>query len=57
MSDKLKRMCSVKKGFIEKEPDAFIKAASPAKFFCKKCLRVASKKKYLCKPEPLKGKK
>lgn len=57
MSDDLKRMCGVKKGLIEKEPDVFIKAASPAKFFCKKCHRVASKKKFLCKPESLKGKK
>jgi hypothetical protein len=46
-------MCGVKKGFVEDEKDAFRDAVSPAKFYCRKCLRVASRKKYLCKPEPL----
>lgn len=53
MSKALKRMCGVKKGFVEDEKDAFRDAVSPAKFYCRKCLRVASRKKYLCKPEPL----
>ncbi len=51
-----KRMCKLKKDYVEKHLEDFSDAVLPAAYACKGCGRVASKKKYLCKPIALKKK-
>lgn len=46
-----KKMCKWKK--VDKDLDAFRKAVTPPGYVCKKCARVASEKKMLCKPVAL----
>ena len=45
-----KHMCKLKKKDLEKDMKKFQKTVLPPKFVCKNCMRVASDKKYLCKP-------
>ena len=53
MPDKPKHLCKWSKGDIEKNFSEYRKIVSKPKFVCMKCGRVASSKKFLCKPEPL----
>ena len=53
MAKKEKRLCKWKEDDISKKFDGFITIVSDPKFVCKKCGRVARKKKWLHKPEPL----
>jgi hypothetical protein len=54
MAKKEKRMCKWKEDDISQKFDTFITIVSNPKFVCKKCGRVADKKKRLHKPVPLK---
>ena len=49
-----KTLCKWKKASYEKEIKTFSNAVLPPKYFCAKCGRVASKKKWLCEPTALK---
>lgn len=48
-----KRLCCLDRQDIEKNLDELAEIISPAKHICRKCARVSSKKKYLCKPVKL----
>lgn len=50
-----KNLCSVKFGDIEKSPSEFKELVSNPKFVCRKCGRVASDRKVLCKGEKIKS--
>lgn len=54
MAKKEKRMCKWSDKDLDKNFDKFTEIVSNPKFVCKKCLRVADKKKWLHKPAPLK---
>ena len=49
MAKKIKRLCKWKEDDISKKFDKFTKIVSEPKFACKKCGRVADKKKWLHK--------
>ena len=49
-----KKLCSlVKKDLIKDDLKAFKKLVKDGHFLCKKCGRVATKEKFLCKPVEL----
>jgi hypothetical protein len=50
MAKKVKRLCKWKEGDISEEFDKLIRIIRKPKFVCKKCGRVADKKKWLHKP-------
>jgi len=54
MAKKEKRLCKWKEDDISEKFDKFINIVSSPKFVCKKCGRVADKKKWLHKPVSLK---
>ena len=54
MAIKENRLCKWKEADISKKFDKFITIVSDPKFVCKKCGRVANKKKLLHKPVSLK---
>jgi 16S rRNA G1207 methylase RsmC len=54
MAKKEKRMCKWKENDLSEKFDKFTAIVSNPKFVCKKCLRVADKKKLLHKPASLK---
>jgi len=54
MAKKEKRMCKWSEKDLDEKFDKFTAIVSNPKFVCKKCLRVADKKKWLHKPAPLK---
>jgi 3-methyladenine DNA glycosylase/8-oxoguanine DNA glycosylase len=54
MAKKDKRICKWNEKDISKDFDKFAALVSNPKFVCKKCGRVADKKKRLHKPVPLK---
>ena len=54
MAKKEKRMCKWSEKDFDKKFDKFVAIVSNPKFACKKCLRVADKKKWLHKPVSLK---
>jgi len=51
-----KTLCSLDRDEIEDNIDEIAKIVSGARYICRKCARVARKKKYLCKPVRLKSK-
>jgi hypothetical protein len=53
MAKKEKRLCKWKADDIEKKMDTFIELVREPKYLCKKCGRVAEKKKWLHKPTAL----
>lgn len=53
MAKKEKRLCKWKEDNISKKLDKFISIVSDPQFLCKKCGRVADKKKWLHKPVSL----
>jgi hypothetical protein len=54
MPKKAKRLCKWKEEDITKKFDEFIDIVKNSTFVCKKCGRVADKKKWLHKPAELK---
>jgi hypothetical protein len=54
MAKKEKRMCKWDEKDLDANFDKFTAIVGNPKFVCKKCLRVADKKKWLHKPVPLK---
>jgi len=54
MAEKGKKLCKWKKDDISEKFDKFIDIVRNPKFVCKKCGRVADKKKLLHKPVSLK---
>jgi len=54
MADKNKRLCKWKEDDILKSFDKYVVVVRHPKFVCKKCGRVADKKKLLHKPASLK---
>ncbi len=54
MAKKDKRLCKWKEDDLSKKFDKFKKIVSEPTFVCKKCGRVADKKKWLHKPVSLK---
>ena len=54
MAKKDKRMCKWKEDDISEKFDKYINIVINPKFVCKKCGRVADKKKWLHKPASLK---
>jgi len=54
MAKKKKHLCKWKEDDISAKFDKLITIVSGPKFVCKKCGRVADKKKWLHKPVPLK---
>ncbi|MFC1869354.1 hypothetical protein ACFL0H_14645 [Thermodesulfobacteriota bacterium] len=54
MAKKEKRLCKWKEDDIIEKLDEFMDIIKKPKFFCKKCGRVADKKKWLHKPSVLK---
>ena len=48
---KIKNLCGIKKNDFHIYKDEVIKIVNNPNFICKKCLRVANEKKYLCKAE------
>ena len=50
MAKKVKRLCKWKEDDISERFDKFIRIIREPKFVCKKCGRVADKKKWLHKP-------
>jgi len=46
-------LCEIKRKDINKDPKRLIKMLEQPEYVCQKCLRSASKKKYLCKPSSL----
>jgi hypothetical protein len=57
MGTHIKRMCKLDRKLITEYPDEFIDAVAKPKYICKKCLRVARNKSYLCAPEKIRKKK
>ena len=53
MAKKEKRLCKWKEDDISKKFDKLISIVSDAQYLCKKCGRVANKKKWLHKPASL----
>lgn len=53
---KIKKLCDLKKEPFDLIKNDILKIVSKPSFICKKCLRVAVDKKYLCKGEALKNK-
>jgi transcription initiation factor TFIIIB Brf1 subunit/transcription initiation factor TFIIB len=53
MGDKKKKMCKWKKDDIEKDFKEYCKLIRKPEYVCMKCGRVASDKKFLCKPAPI----
>ena len=45
-----KTLCSLDRDDISDHLDDIVEIVSTPKFLCRKCARVANKKKYLCKP-------
>jgi hypothetical protein len=56
MGSHIKSMCKVDRKLIDKYPEEFFTAVNKPKYVCKKCLRAASDKAFLCSPKSL-GKK
>jgi hypothetical protein len=54
MAKKAKQLCKWKEGDITEKLDEFSDIVRNPKFVCKKCGRVADKKKWLHKPAALK---
>ena len=54
MAKKEKSLCKWSENDLDKKFDKFITIVSDPKFVCKKCGRVAAKKKWLHKPVSLK---
>jgi hypothetical protein len=54
MAKKEKQLCKWKEDDISKKLDKIITIVSDPRFVCRKCGRVADKKKWLHKPVPLK---
>lgn len=52
-----KTLCCLGRDEIEDHIDDLIEIVSKAKYICRKCARVSSKKKHLCKPMKLEAKK
>lgn len=50
-----KNLCKWGKKAIKKKFDEYTEIVRDPRFVCMKCGRVASKKKWLCKPEALKA--
>lgn len=50
---KIKTMCKIKPTHLDEIEDEFLKQVSKPKYYCRKCLRVATKKSNLCKPKKL----
>ena len=48
-----KKLCKWKKGDVEDDFDELRKIVAKPAYVCRKCGRVADKKKWLCKPEAL----
>jgi hypothetical protein len=53
MTMKQKMLCRMSRDEIEAHLDELTELVSPARHICKKCARVANKKKVLCKPVKL----
>jgi len=53
MAKKEKRLCKWKEDDINEKIDEFVDIIKKPKFLCKKCGRVANKKKWLHKPSLL----
>lgn len=47
-------LCKIKKSDYQQYEDKIIKIVKNPLFICKKCLRVANDKKYLCKGKDIK---
>jgi hypothetical protein len=54
MAKEEKQLCKWNENAISKNFDKYIDIVANPKFVCKKCGRVADKKKWLHKPAPLK---
>ena len=52
-----KELCKIQEELIRKDINAYAELVNDPKHVCKKCGRVANKKKLLCKPTRLKKKK
>jgi len=50
---KQKKLCCLNWDEIEDHLDDLVEIVSPARHICRKCARVANKKKVLCKPVKL----
>ena len=50
-----KSRCGISYSDIEKSPNEFRDLVSDPRFVCRKCRRVAGKKKLLCRPAKLKS--
>lgn len=48
-----KTLCKAKKSHHAELREEILKAVNQPKYICRKCLRLAAKKKYLCSPERL----
>jgi hypothetical protein len=49
-----KTLCGWKKKEITGDMERLLKVVGDPRYVCQECCRVASKKKYLCEPMPLK---
>ena len=49
-----KELCKIQELLIRKNPDEYAELVNKPKYLCKRCGRVANKKKSLCKPVRLK---
>lgn len=49
-----KELCKIEEVAIRRDLEAHMKLVNKPKYICKKCGRVANKKKSLCKPTKLK---
>jgi hypothetical protein len=54
MAKKHKTLCSWKREEIESDLQELRKIVSDPRFVCRRCGRAVSKKKWVCKPAPLK---
>ena len=50
---KIRTMCKIKPKNLNELEDEFLRQVSKPKYYCRKCLRVATKKSNLCKPKKL----
>lgn len=48
---KIKKLCAIKKSSFDEYKEQIIQIVKNPSFICRKCSRVASDKKYLCKGE------